>query len=68
VAAHLLARSQALGEELGVSRPWEQDRDAETLAILHAQLEPNALSQAMAEGRAMTVEESVALAMAAPRG
>jgi predicted ATPase/class 3 adenylate cyclase len=67
VAAHLLARSQALGEELGVSRPWEQDRDAETLAMLLAQLDPTALEAALTAGRALTVDAAVALAMAAGR-
>jgi tetratricopeptide (TPR) repeat protein len=67
VAARLLARSQALGEELGISRPWEQDRDEETLTILRTQLEPAALTLAMAGGRALTVDEAVALAMEATR-
>jgi tetratricopeptide (TPR) repeat protein len=62
-ASRLLARSLALGEELGVSRQYEFERDAETLAILHARLDEATLAQGMAAGLAMTVEEAVAFAL-----
>jgi predicted ATPase/class 3 adenylate cyclase len=62
-AARLLARSQALGEELGVSRQYELERDEETLTLIRARLDEAALAEAMEAGRALTVEEAVALAM-----
>jgi predicted ATPase/class 3 adenylate cyclase len=64
-AARLLARSHALGEELGVSRQYEIERDEETLSIVRARLDDDALAQAMEAGRALTVDEAVALAMEA---
>jgi hypothetical protein len=54
------------GAELGVSRQYELERDEEALTILRLRLDEAALTEAIAAGRAMTVDEAVALAVSSP--
>jgi predicted ATPase/class 3 adenylate cyclase len=63
-AARLLSSSEALTEKLGASVSWwAGERNAKTLAIIRAQLDEAALSEAWEQGRALTVDEAVALAL-----
>ena len=63
-AAQLLARSEALAEELGVADPWWNTRRNEaTLAALRRHLEVEAFERAWDEGRKLTLDEAVALAL-----
>lgn len=61
----LAQRAGAAGAELGVSRQYELERDEENLTILRLRLE-EALTEAIAAGRAMTVDEAVSLAVSSP--
>jgi hypothetical protein len=62
-ATRLLARSTALYEEFGTQQVWASDRDAETLELLHAQAGDPAFELAWEEGRELTIDEAVALAL-----
>jgi predicted ATPase/class 3 adenylate cyclase len=63
-AARLLSSSEALTEKLGASVPWwAGERNAKTLAIIRAQLDEAAFSEAWEQGRALTLDEAVALAL-----
>ena len=63
-AARLLSRSEAMREELGIPYPayvTAMREDAESRA--RAQLDQGAFSEAWEEGRALTADEAVALAL-----
>jgi predicted ATPase/class 3 adenylate cyclase len=63
-AAQVLARWEALREEIGVSEYlWLAEMNEGTLAIARAQLDEAALAEARKQGRALTVEEAVTLAL-----
>jgi predicted ATPase/class 3 adenylate cyclase len=63
-AAMLLSSSVHLHEELGMLVPlYQEKRNEETLHILHAQLNDTAFDKAWGQGRAMTLDEAVALAI-----
>jgi len=62
-AARLLASARALLEELGIRPVWLQKTNDETLANIRAQLGEAAFAQAREQGRAMTLDEAVALAL-----
>jgi non-specific serine/threonine protein kinase len=62
-AAQVLSASAALYEELGTSQVWVADRDTETLAMLHDQLDDAAFDVAWAKGRELTPDEAVAAAL-----
>ena len=62
-AARLLSSSKALDEETGVRRPWVVERNEETLANIRAQLDETAFAGAWEQGRALTPDEAVALAL-----
>jgi len=66
-AVYLLARAEAMREELGVSlEPWVmEDRDAAE-SIPRARLDADAFAEAWDEGRRMTVDRAVALALGEP--
>jgi predicted ATPase/class 3 adenylate cyclase len=62
-AARLLARAEALHEEIGARpRPWLARMNAETLESIRMQLDHVALAEAWAQGRLLTVDEAVAIA------
>ena len=64
IAVKLLASSNALYDELGVSAtPWVADRNEEVLAIVRGELDEAAFAQAWDDGRTLTADEAVALAL-----
>jgi predicted ATPase/class 3 adenylate cyclase len=62
-AAQLLGRAEALREEVGIRPVWLEKVNEGTLAILHAELDEAAFAEAWDVGRAMTLDEAVALAL-----
>ncbi len=62
-AARLLAGGEALHEEFGSSGAWPDKENEEALGRIRAQLEEIALAEAWAQGRALTFDEAVALAL-----
>lgn len=63
-AARLLSSSEALTLGLGASVPfWAKDRNEKTLAIIRAKLDEPTLGKALEQGRRLSVDEAVALAM-----
>jgi len=63
-AAQLAASSVALHEELGVSLPsYVAESNEETLATIRTQLDEAALAEAWEQGRALTVDEAVTVAL-----
>jgi predicted ATPase len=64
LAAQLMGRSDALIEELGVTRAWwDAERNHETRELIAGILEPAALTAASESGRTMTTDEAIALAV-----
>jgi predicted ATPase len=64
LAARLMARSDVMLEELGVTRSWwDVERNDKTRELLAGLLEPTALAAASESGRTMTTDEAVALAV-----
>jgi predicted ATPase/class 3 adenylate cyclase len=63
-AARLLSCNQAEREQFGGTRFWVTPRNDETLAAIRAQLDDDALDAAWEEGKHLSVEEAVALAVA----
>jgi predicted ATPase len=62
--AQLLAASAALYEEIGARpRPWTVEQNEQTRSILRTQLGEAALAEASEQGRKLTVDEAVALAI-----
>jgi predicted ATPase len=67
-AVLLLSSSLARHEELGLRVPlYQAKRNETTLATLRAQLDEAAFAEAWDQGRKLTVDEAVALALDAPR-
>jgi predicted ATPase/class 3 adenylate cyclase len=64
-AVQLLSASHRLYDEYGTSQTWVSHRDEETLEMLHAQLDDAAFEKAWEEGRKLTADEAVALALEA---
>jgi predicted ATPase len=65
IAARLLSSSEQLFAGLGGDAFWwAERRDKETLTSLRGLLDEDSLSEAMAAGRALTLEEAVELALA----
>ena len=63
-AARLLSSSVRAFEEIGISVPrFVAVRNEETLATIHAQLDEAAFAEAWQQGRALTVDEAVAIAL-----
>jgi hypothetical protein len=65
VAALLLAADQELREELGGGFAWVVENNSETLAKLRTQLDELTLEEAFAQGRKLTPDEAVAIALGA---
>lgn len=63
-AARLLSCNQAEREQFGGTRFWVTSRNDETLALVRAQLDTDAFDEAWEEGKHLSVEEAVALAVA----
>jgi predicted ATPase/class 3 adenylate cyclase len=62
-AARLLAASEALREEIGGGPAWVADMNEETHTAIHAQVDQAAFSEAWEQGRKLTVDDAVALAL-----
>jgi non-specific serine/threonine protein kinase len=66
-AARLLARAEVLREEVGISPVWLEKTNDRTLAVIRTQLDEAAFDEAWEQGRELTLEEAVALALEAPK-
>jgi predicted ATPase/class 3 adenylate cyclase len=62
-AARLFSCSEALREEMGFSRSWFGELNEETLTPIRRQLDEAAFAEAWEQGRKLTVDEAVALAL-----
>ncbi len=68
-ATQVFASADALCEEIGFSlRSWDPEFIDETLAMIHARLDEAAFAEAWEEGRVLTADEAVALALEEPDG
>jgi predicted ATPase/DNA-binding SARP family transcriptional activator len=63
IAAQVLSSSTALMEEIGAGPPWFARICRKTLAVIHTQLDDDAFAEAWDQGRALTADEAVALAL-----
>jgi predicted ATPase len=63
-AARLVAAAESLRNEIGGSHSWVADTNEETLNELRAQLDSSTLAEALEQGRRLTVDEAVSLALA----
>ena len=64
MAARLLSSSETLREEIGsASVPWVAKMNEETLSAICAQLDEAAFAEAWEKGRALTIDDAVALAL-----
>ena len=63
VAARLLSFFEAQRPQIGVSESWLASVNEETLATIHAQLDEAAFAEAWEQGRLLTLEEAVTLAL-----
>ena len=65
LAARLLAKSDAMMEELGATRSWwDVERNDKTREAIASLLEAPTLTEASAAGRALSTDDAVALALA----
>ncbi len=62
-ATQVLSGSTTLMEEIGASPPWFAKNRDKTLALIHEQLDEDTFSRAWEQGRALTADEAVALAL-----
>jgi hypothetical protein len=62
-AARLFAAAEAARERIGAHRSWATEEDATTLAGIRSQLDEPAFAAASEQGRAMTLDEAVELAL-----
>jgi hypothetical protein len=63
MAARLITCYEAMCEEMGASVPWVARLNAETLATIRTQLDEDAVAEAWEQGRTLTADEAVALAL-----
>ncbi len=62
-AARLLSCFEALREQIGVSEAWVARMNEQTVSAIRAQLDEGAFAEAWEQGRALTIDEAVALAL-----
>lgn len=63
-ATRLLSRSEALHEQIGAAvASWLAETKEKTLTTIRTQLDETAFAEAWEQGRALTVDEAVALAL-----
>ncbi len=62
-AARLLSCFEAQREQIGVSEAWVARMNEETLSAIHARLDESAFAEAWEQGRALTIDEAVALVL-----
>jgi tetratricopeptide (TPR) repeat protein len=63
MAARLISCFDALREETGGGEPWVARMNEQTLASIHAQLDEAAFAEEWEQGRSLTVDEAVSLAL-----
>jgi predicted ATPase/class 3 adenylate cyclase len=63
MAARLLSRAEALRDEIGGVSSWVGEMNEKTLATIHAQVGEPEFAEAWEHGRALTINEAVALAL-----
>ena len=63
-AAQILANADAVHKEIGGTMSWVTKMKEEALATIRAQLDESAFAEAWEQGRALTADEAVALALA----
>jgi len=62
-AARLLSCFEAQRERIGVSEAWVARMNEQTLSTIRARLDESAFAEAWEQGRALTIDEAVALAL-----
>ena len=62
-AARLLSCFEAQREQIGVSEAWVARMNEQTLSAIRARLDESAFAEAWQQGRALTIDEAVALAL-----
>jgi hypothetical protein len=62
-ATRVLSSGLALLEEVGASENWAANMNEQTLALTHTQLDEAAFAEAWEQGRKLTADEAVALAL-----
>jgi predicted ATPase len=62
-AVQLLSCFEALREQIGVSEAWVARMNEQTLSAIRARLDESAFAEAWEQGRALTIDEAVALAL-----
>jgi predicted ATPase/class 3 adenylate cyclase len=62
-AVRLLSCFEAQREQIGVSEAWVARMNEQTLSAIRARLDENAFAEAWEQGRALTIDEAVALAL-----
>ena len=62
-AASVLSTGQALLEEIGAGEDWAESMNRQTLASIHTQLDEADFVRAWEQGRKLTADEAVALAL-----
>ena len=62
-AVRLISCFEALREEIGGGEPWITRMNEETLATIRAQLDDAAFAEAWEQGRTLTADQAVALAL-----
>jgi len=62
-AARLLSCFEALREQIGVSEAWVTRMNERTLTAIRARMTQDAFAEAWKQGRALTIDEAVALAL-----
>ena len=63
MAARLLSCFEAQREQIGVSEAWVARMNEQTLSTIRARLDESAFAEAWEQGRALTIDEAVALAL-----
>ena len=63
MAVRLLSRAEVLRAEIGGVSSWVTEMNEETLTTIRAQLDEAAFAEAWEQGRTLTVDEAVALAL-----
>jgi predicted ATPase len=66
MAVQLMSRAEVLRDEIGGTSSWVAEMNVKTLATIRAQLDDAAFAEAWEQGRALTVDEAIALALDTP--
>lgn len=66
MAVQLMSSAEVLRDEIGGTSSWVAEMNVKTLATIRAQLDDAAFAEAWEQGRALTVDEAIALALDTP--